>query len=431
MSSRDNSREDDDAESGTADDDNDDDDEKWNSSSSGPIELQDGNDESLSENNGSVVIINRTQSGITQRKPLRSSIKLCPQDTKCPVNVVFSSNESGEESCGENDNIHDCKSNKEIDKASVMKRKSSAINEKGNEAHDFAKCQFLCSSLTNPSSFVGRQSMRLISDNSPAKTLPGFDKFHANSKKQLTRCSMRCSTPKRLTANGGIFESSKYDETRGRGFSSKGSKGHESNRSAVDGFQIDKILESKVGGERCGLANETPDLEKYQSVGTISDESHPFGRRKSVVISSDSFGEKSPSSPSGKKSITLCQLTSSESSSHSWKKVEVPTPRSSPTHSGTVVVCGVVPQRISPNAQPQSRSAGDHLTFPEPSSQSFGIRRSQQIGESSGRESESVRSVKLFYNGRDEKARNRIALRANPGNESCLSVGSRNGRMKR
>ena len=349
------------------------------------------------------------QSVITQKKLLRSCSKLCPQETKCSVNVLFSSNESGEENCGENDKIYNCKGNKEIDKASVMKGKSSTINEKENEARDFAKCRSLCSSLTNPRSFVWRQSMRLISDNSPTKNLPMFGKFHANSKKQLTRCSMRCSTPKRLTANGGIFESSKYDEARGRGSSGKGSKGHESNRSAVDGFQIDKILESKVGGERnlvprasplpflsrsrgreeerpwergcgerCGFQNEAPDLEKYQSVGTRSDKSHPFDRRKSMIISSDSCGENFTSSSSRKKSITLCQLSSSEASSHSWKNVEVPMRRSSPTHSGTDVGCVAVPQGISPNAQPQSHSSGDRLAFPEPSSQSFGIRRSRR-----------------------------------------------------
>ena len=718
MSSSDESSKDDDAENSTVDDDNDDD-EGWDSSSSCHIELQDGNDESSSENNGSVVIINRTftvtehvtayptsdqeggqnrresfsmhevitaeklpdtinvsqssntylssveiqenkcadsnnhvcdatyvidsgegylssrslglpngvnkivspalpclsmnsrqdtllwgercvaiknisgdsdsgedlvqadlcsrdkivhdQSGITQKKLLRPSLKLCPQETKCPVNVLFSSNESGEENCGENDKIYDCKGSKEIDKASVMKGKSSTINEKGNEARDFAKCQSLCFSLTNPSSFVGRQSMRLLSDNSPTKNLPMFDRFHANSKKQLTRCSMRCSTPRRLTANGEIFTSKKYDEARGRGFSGKGIKGRESNRSAVDDFQIDKILENKVGGERCGFENAAPDFEKCESVGTRSDKSHPFGRRKSMIISSDSCGEKSPSSPSRKKSITLCQLNSSEASSHSWKNVQIPTHRSSPTHSGTDVGCVAVPQRISPNAQLQSHSSGDRLAFPEPSSRSFGIRRSrrssrihcdkspeeslvtsqsssllaeavatlpsnrtmssahrsvspslvpqspvianrrkssriwglsngvfsaklgsrrtgnedhqnhrsrkchvlktscyqesdeafegvteklrdsvqdvtyspkgrmlttscgtrQQTAQSSGRESESIRSVKLFGSGRDEKARNRIALRANPGNESCLSVGSQNGRTKR
>lgn len=711
MSSSDESSEDDDAENSTVDDDNDDD-EGWDSSSSCHIELQDGNDESSSANNGSVVIINRTftvaehvtayptsdqeggqnrresfsmhevitaeklpdtinvsqssntflssveiqenkcadsnnhvcdatyvidrdegyfssrslelpngvnkivspalpclsmnsrqdtllwrercvainnisgdsdsgedlvqadlcsrdkivhdQSGITQKKLLRPSLKLCPQETKCPVNVLFASNETGKENCGENDKMYDCKGSKEIDKASVMKGKSSTFNEKGNEARDFAKCQSLCFSLTNPSSFVGRQSMRLISDNSPTKNLPMFDRFHANSKKKLTRCSMRCSTPRRLTANGEIFISKKYEEARGRGFSGKGCKGRESNRSAVDGFQIDKILENKVGGERYGFENEAPDLEKCESVGTRSDKSHPFGRRKSMIISSDSCGEKSPSSPSRKKSITLCQLNSSEASSHSWKNAQIPTHRSSPTHSGTDVGCVAVPQRISPNAQLQSHSSGDRLAFPEPSSRSFGIRRSrrlsrihcdkspeeslvtsqrssllaeavatlpsnrtmssahrgvspslvpqspviadrrkssriwrlsdsvdrtrnvdhqnhrsrkrhvlktscyqesdealegvteklrdsvqdvtyspkgrmlttssgtrQQTVQSSGRESESIRSVKLFGSGRDEKARNRIALRANPGNESCLSVGSQNGRTKR
>ena len=400
----------------------------------------------------------RALAGITQKKLLRSS-KLCSQETKCPINVLFSSSESGEEYCGETDNkIYEGKGKKEIDKAYMTKEKSSTGNEIENEARDFEgkhfeKCQSLCFSLTKSSSFVGRQSIKLISVNSPPKALPNFDKFHESSKKQLTRYSRLCSTPRRLTTGGEIFESSKYDEVPGRGFSGKGSKGNESDRSAVDrqdsGFktisvkrsciQIDKIFESKVGGERCGFENEAPDLEKYHSVGTRSDKSHPFGRRKSMIICSDSSpprtiqrcnfgkcGEKSPSSPSRKKSITLCQLTSSEASSLSGKIVEgctpksrsissdadvvtalsnerttpsyrcasssehpsrlqriSPTRRSSPTRSGADVEgCVAAPQRTSLNTQAQSPSSGNRLAFPEPSSQSFRVlrpRRSSQI----------------------------------------------------
>ncbi|XP_068697060.1 uncharacterized protein [Montipora foliosa] len=184
---------------------------------------------------------------ITRKTWLRSS-KLCSEEMACPVDgKIFASSKSVEDLCCTHVDKM-FKSNVSDVNTSVIDEKSFDSNNKGNKVPDLENFQPPNFSLNKSSPFVQRQSVRLTSDSSPPKTLE-ISTFERDEKSFLL------------------------------------------NRQSFD------IKHNR----------------KYQALKSRSDESRVIVRRQHPRSAQICCFDKSDvkSQPSRKRSVTLCQLTSS------------------------------------------------------------------------------------------------------------------------